>query len=604
MSFEKKVPVWNASGTEPPDSLKNKGFEAGQKPPADYFNWFWHSASEALSELQEFAFQRVGVYSDDMNELVTPGQYRLQSNTNLPNDAYYGQAFVGRGVVNGGNNDTVSQMVIGYQGKAALYYRGGQLKEGGWTWTEWSSVYSDQKNPKFNSVAWLGLNPVTTPGDDTVTWWTAKGSGFAQYSALNQLNDQPSRYGFLVNYTYGSDVFQIWYTLPSGAVYSRSGNASGWYKSWTKIYDELNPPTPNELGVASLSGGTYISDSSDLNDYKTVGNYHCSGDANAATLSNCPTTHAFRMYVGYATGNTSYVYQELIDWVTGTRYYRQALASGNRWSNWDKSYDTTNLKFSTIAFVGSNPVTTATDDTPEKWRGIGSGYAWYSAGGQLIDQPSQYGFLINYCNGSDIFQVWKMQNTGAMYIRSGNNSGWGHTWAKVYDSLNKPTHAELGTTPIANGGTGATTAAQAKANLGISLLDAYPVGSLYMSGNSTSPASLFGGSWERIQDKFLVGAGGSFAPYTSGGKTAYDLTAAIGAVNGNKYSLAYVSGAPSVYQTTMLNTAKDQILEITGDTTDVTSWSHGVPVTEHNSASRTTNIVPPYQAVFIWYRVA
>lgn len=444
MAFAKKVPTWGAAGVEPPESLKNKGFEAEYKPPADYFNWFWHSVSEALSELQEFAFQRVGVYSDDMNALVLPGQYRLQSNVNLPSDAYYGQAFVGRGVVNGGNNDTVSQMVIGYQGKAALYYRGGQLRDGAWTWTEWSSVYSNQKNPNFNAVSWLGLNPVTTPDEDTVVWWNAKGSGFAQYSGLDQLNDQPSRYGFVISYTYGSDVFQLWYTLPSGGVYSRSGNATGWSKSWTKIYDELNPPTPNELGATSLSGGTYIPDASDLNNYKTVGNYHCSGDANAATLSNCPTTHAFRMYVGYATGNTSYVYQELIDWVTGTRYYRQTLASSNSWSNWDKTYDTTNLSFSSIAFIGTNPVTTPTDDTPTTWQALGSGYALYSGNDQLTDQPAQYGVLVSYTYGSDVFQIWNCQSKGPMYVRSGNSSGWGRTWAKVYDSLNKPTASEVG----------------------------------------------------------------------------------------------------------------------------------------------------------------
>ena len=33
----------------------------------------------------------------------------------------------------------------------------------------------------------------------------------------------------------------------------------------------------------------------------------------------------------------------------------------------------------------------------------------------------------------------------------------------------------------------------------------YPVGSVYTSVNSTSPASLFGGTWELIQNKFLLG---------------------------------------------------------------------------------------------------
>ena len=32
------------------------------------------------------------------------------------------------------------------------------------------------------------------------------------------------------------------------------------------------------------------------------------------------------------------------------------------------------------------------------------------------------------------------------------------------------------------------------------LLNAYPVGAIYASANSTSPASLFGGSWTQITD--------------------------------------------------------------------------------------------------------
>lgn len=52
MNFEKQVPDWNAEGVEPPVSLKESGFEAGYKPPAAFFNWFWHGVSACLAELQ------------------------------------------------------------------------------------------------------------------------------------------------------------------------------------------------------------------------------------------------------------------------------------------------------------------------------------------------------------------------------------------------------------------------------------------------------------------------------------------------------------------------------------------------------------------------
>ena len=48
----------------------------------------------------------------------------------------------------------------------------------------------------------------------------------------------------------------------------------------------------------------------------------------------------------------------------------------------------------------------------------------------------------------------------------------------------------------------------------------YPVGSYYLSDDSTSPASLFGGEWEQIKDRFLIGAGGSYAIKTEGGNTS------------------------------------------------------------------------------------
>ena len=51
MEFENKVPEWNARGVEPPVEMKDKGFEAGYKPPASYFNWFWNRVMLCLTEL-------------------------------------------------------------------------------------------------------------------------------------------------------------------------------------------------------------------------------------------------------------------------------------------------------------------------------------------------------------------------------------------------------------------------------------------------------------------------------------------------------------------------------------------------------------------------
>lgn len=64
-------------------------------------------------------------------------------------------------------------------------------------------------------------------------------------------------------------------------------------------------------------------------------------------------------------------------------------------------------------------------------------------------------------------------------------------------------------TSSTNGGVAATPAAVKKA-IAEAKLAAWPVGSIYMSVSSTSPATLFGGTWERISERFLLGASSSY----------------------------------------------------------------------------------------------
>lgn len=52
----------------------------------------------------------------------------------------------------------------------------------------------------------------------------------------------------------------------------------------------------------------------------------------------------------------------------------------------------------------------------------------------------------------------------------------------------------------------------------------YPVGSIYMSVNATSPDTLFGGSWQKIEGKFLLGADDSYTLNSEGGETEHILT--------------------------------------------------------------------------------
>lgn len=67
----------------------------------------------------------------------------------------------------------------------------------------------------------------------------------------------------------------------------------------------------------------------------------------------------------------------------------------------------------------------------------------------------------------------------------------------------------------------------------------YPVGSVYMSVNSTSPATLFGGTWEQIQDSFLLSAGSTYTAGNTGGSASHTHT------TGDHKLTANESGMPS-----------------------------------------------------------
>ena len=116
----------------------------------------------------------------------------------------------------------------------------------------------------------------------------------------------------------------------------------------------------NNLKVKSIGGGTEIPEKADLNSYITVGNYVCPMTATAQTLYNCPVSAAFMMTVGYATGGTSYIYQELTHFSTGVKYYRVYTASSQGWSEWRVTYSTANKP--TLEDIGAIVTGTFTGD--------------------------------------------------------------------------------------------------------------------------------------------------------------------------------------------------------------------------------------------------
>lgn len=132
----------------------------------------------------------------------------------------------------------------------------------------------------------------------------------------------------------------------------------------------------------------------------------------------------------------------------------------------------------------------------------------------------------------------------------------------------------------------------------------YPVGSIYMSANATSPASFLGGSWERIQGRFLLAASSSYTAGSTGGEATHTLTEA---------ELPEISGSFG-------GTSSGNAWGVLGTSSGVFSRSEPIPAPTNTEKSSTNtrnatvsmsfgsgqahNNMPPYLAVYVWKRTA
>ena len=130
-----------------------------------------------------------------------------------------------------------------------------------------------------------------------------------------------------------------------------------------------------------------------------------------------------------------------------------------------------------------------------------------------------------------------------------------------------------------------------------------PVGYVYVSTVSTSPASLFGGTWTQITDRFLLAAGSSYTAGNTGGAATVTLTTSqmpshahgpgpYGDKNwvpNDSYSRQYFSpNSSGTYLTLAMDDATDFI------------WGQTNPT----GGGGAHNNMPPYYVVYMWRRTA
>ena len=139
----------------------------------------------------------------------------------------------------------------------------------------------------------------------------------------------------------------------------------------------------------------------------------------------------------------------------------------------------------------------------------------------------------------------------------------------------------------------------------------YPVGTIYTSSNSTSPASLFGGTWTQLKDRVIVGAGGSYAVNSTGGEAEHTLTtneapshshtvlgystnynAGVSIPAGYAYAAGLKEGTTSGGLWGYMRTASSAVYENTK-----------LGVANNTGGGKAHNNMPPYIAKYMWERV-
>lgn len=127
------------------------------------------------------------------------------------------------------------------------------------------------------------------------------------------------------------------------------------------------------------------------------------------------------------------------------------------------------------------------------------------------------------------------------------------------------------------------------------MLEIYPVGSIYMSVNETSPASLFGGTWEQLQDRFLLGAGDSYAAGSTGGEATHTLT--VDEIPNHAHrAMSSPGSGTGVWFSPWTG-------KWSGSVSENPEEGYG-STTEGTGGNQPHNNMPPYLAVNMWKRVS
>ena len=185
-----------------------------------------------------------------------------------------------------------------------------------------------------------------------------------------------------------------------------------------------------------------IYQNADLNTYTNLGFFHCLYNSYAATLLNCPTSHAFGMEV-ISTGAGIRQIISTYSISNPKKYFRNLYTDDVTWSSWYRIFSEADKP--TSEDIGVIQLTN--EDLNDIKVDLGFYYA--AGGNQVINSPfnvaNAFGLECNRVAGGFYLQTAKDNYQNKVYQRlyDGSAQTW-QPWIKIYNESNKPTPAEIG----------------------------------------------------------------------------------------------------------------------------------------------------------------
>lgn len=140
----------------------------------------------------------------------------------------------------------------------------------------------------------------------------------------------------------------------------------------------------------------------------------------------------------------------------------------------------------------------------------------------------------------------------------------------------------------------------------------HPVGEIFISVDETfDPNKTWGGTWERLTDKFLVGAGDTYALGATGGEATHTLTMeempnhnhGEKSLSGYLYAYAWSDGSSGGIVARKTG-AKNMTMSGGSSIGHIVYTVNATHTHNANGNGVAHNNLPPYEAVYMWKRIA